>query len=386
MKIEELLKIMAQGEDSRHQFKKNFTNVDAVASELVAFANSGGGLLVVGIDDKIRVIAGLNLDDISRLNALFSNAASQHVKPAINPLSCNIATPDGLVMVVKITEGLSRPYTDLQGRIWVKSVGDKRHVTAREEIQRMFQDAGFVYADETPINKLTIEEIDSKVFSEYFYKRYRQRPEDAGIELPLLLQNMNLAQNGHPNLTGMLLFGRHPERHLPAFTVKAVAFPGCDLHSTRYMDSEDIDGQLGKQYQRSISFIKRNLHHVQGQKSVNSFGDLEISEDALEEILVNAFVHRDYFINAPIKLFIFADRLEIISPGHLPNHLTLEHIRYGLSNMRNPMLASHLVHILPYRGLGSGIPRALHLWPHIDFIDDREGNQFKVTLYRSKLT
>lgn len=131
---------------------------------------------------------------------------------------------------------------------------------------------------------------------------------------------MNLAQNGHPNLTGMLLFGRHPERHLPAFTVKAVAFPGCDLHSARYIDSEDIDGQLGKQYQRSISFIKRNLHHVQGQKSVNSIGDLEVSEDALEEILVNAFVHRDYFINAPIKLFIFADRLEIISPTLMDPH------------------------------------------------------------------
>lgn len=99
---------------------------------------------------------------------------------------------------------------------------------------------------------------------------------------------------------------------------------------------------------------------------------------------MNALIHRDYFIHAPIKIFIFLDRLEIISPGYLPNHLTPEHIRYGLSNMRNPMLASHATHMLPYRGLGSGIPRALHAWPDMNFVNDREGNQFKVTLYRTQ--
>ena len=313
IKNEELLEILARGEDSQHQFKKTFTNADAVAAELVAFSNSRGGLLIIGIDDKTNSITGLSSDDISRLNVLFSNAASQHVQPSINLLSCNISTSNGLVMVVKVSEGLSKPYTDLQGRIWVKSSGDKRHVTAREEIQRMFQEAGFVYADEIPLNKLSPEDIDLKSFSEYFYRRYRKLPTETGLTLTTLLQNLNLAQNGHPNLTGILLFGTDPERYLPAFTVKAVSFPGSDLHATRYIDSEDIDGQLPKQYQRSISFIKRNLHHIQGNKSVNSIGDLEISEDALEEILVNAFVHRNYFINAPIKIFIFSDRVEIIS-------------------------------------------------------------------------
>lgn len=385
VKNEELLEILARGEDSQHQLKKDFTNSDSAASELVAFANSGGGLLIIGVD-KNRLITGLNGDDISRLNALFFNAASQYVKPPLNPLSCNVSTPNGLVMVVKVENGLNKPYTDLQGRIWVKSVGDKRHVTAREEIQRMFQQSGLVYADEVLLNKLFIEDIDSNSFSEYFYKRYRQMPEETGLSLARLLQNLNLAKQEHPNLTGALLFGRHLEKYLPVFMVKAVAFPGCDLHATRYVDSEDIDGQLVRQYQHSMSFIKRNLHHIQGSKSVNSVGDLEIAENAIEEILVNAFVHRDYFINAPIKIFVFADRVEIISPGHLPNHLTLDHIRYGLSNMRNPCLASHVAHMLPYRGLGSGIPRALHAWPKIDFVDDRTGNQFKVTLHRPELT
>ena len=102
-----------------------------------------------------------------------------------------------------------------------------------------------------------------------------------------------------------------------------------------------------------------------------------------EEILVNALVHRDYFTNAPMRLLIFTDRIEIISPGHLPNHLDAEQIRFGLSNLRNPALASHAFHLLPYRGLGSGIPRAMAAWPDIEFIDDRRGNQFKVMVRRA---
>jgi ATP-dependent DNA helicase RecG len=111
-------------------------------------------------------------------------------------------------------------------------------------------------------------------------------------------------------------------------------------------------------------------------------GNLEISRIALEEIFANALVHRDYFISAPIRVFIFDDRVEIISPGHLPNNLTIENIKAGNSNLRNPVLASFSNKILPYRGLGSGIIRALQQYPAIDFVDDREGNLFKAIFKR----
>ena len=101
-----------------------------------------------------------------------------------------------------------------------------------------------------------------------------------------------------------------------------------------------------------------------------------------QELLVNALIHRDYFISAPIRVLVFADRVEISNPGHLPNHLSVEQIRYGLSNMRNPLLASHATHLLPYRGLGSGIPRALKAWPSIEWVDDCAGNQFKAIIPR----
>ena len=127
-----------------------------------------------------------------------------------------------------------------------------------------------------------------------------------------------------------------------------------------------------------------NIKHIQGKQGVNSLGKLEIPRVVFEEIIANALVHRDYFISAPIRVFIFVDRIEVISPGHLPNNLTIANIKAGNSNARNPVLASFANHILPYRGYGSGILRALKNYPAIDFIDDRDGNLFKVIIKREQ--
>jgi len=104
-----------------------------------------------------------------------------------------------------------------------------------------------------------------------------------------------------------------------------------------------------------MGFLLRNLKRLQAGQNVNSEGKLEIPKIALEELVVNALIHRDYLISAPIRIFIFDNRLEIISPGHLPN--TIENIKNGNSNIRNPILASFAAKILP--GLGNGIRRAL---------------------------
>lgn len=381
MTEDELINIIESGEDSTHQFKRDFSNAEAFAAELIAFANTVGGTLFIGVEDD-GSITGLSVDNVRRLNQLLSNVASQNVRPPLNPITQNIATKDGLVMVVEIQPGNNKPYLDLQGRIWVKCGADKRQVTAREEMQRLFQQSGLVYADEVPVAETSLDDLNIIAFEEYFARRYRKSIESTGLPLSKLMHNLNLASNGLPNLTGWLLFGKLPQSRKPAFLVKAVAFPGAVIHDSSYLDSEDLEGPLQELYQRGLAFIKRNLRHVQGEQGFNSPGKLEIPEDVFEELLVNALVHRDYFIIAPIRLLILADRVEIISPGHLPNHLDTEQIRYGLSNLRNPALASHAFHLLPYRGQGSGIPRATAAWPNIELIDDRRGNQFKVVVMR----
>lgn len=337
--------------------------------------------MLIGVSDDGH-IAGLNSADVSRLNQLLSNASSQSVRPPINPSTMNVHTRNGIVIAVDVAEGLNKPYVDTLGRIWVKNGADKRHVTAREEMQRLFQSSGLVYADEVPVRPATIKDLDLDTFGQYFERRYKKSVEATGLSLSQLLNNLNLAQENFLSLAGLLLFGKAPHVYKPSFIVKAVAFPGTVLHDKRYLDSEDIDGNLLEQYRRAMAFLRRNLRHVQGDQGFNSPGLLEIPEDVFEELLVNALIHRDYFLSASIRLLIFSDRVEIISPGHLPDHLDTEKIRYGISNLRNPALASHAFSILPYRGLGSGIPRALATWPDLELIDDRPGNQFKAVAHR----
>jgi len=273
---------------------------------------------------------------------------------------------------------------DNQARIWVKAGADKRHVTAREEIQRMFQATGLIYAEESLIPSTTLQDIQRVRLAEYFENRYQQTLEESGLPLAQIIKSLHIGNGQQLNLAGLLLFGKNPQQFRPAFMVKAVYIDGTNIASQHYRDSEDIEGSLIAQYEKSLAFITRNLHRLQAGQGVNSLGKLEIPEIALQEVLVNALIHRDYFISAPIRILMFTDRVEIVSPGHLPNHLTIEQIRFGLSNMRNPIIASHATRLMPYRGLGSGIPRALESYAFIQFIDDRAGNQFKVIMQRPK--
>src|SRR5437016_4698599 len=137
METAELLEIIARGEDTRHQFKADVTNVTSLASELAAFGNSGGGQIFIGVSDD-GTLHALDPASVMRINQLIANAASNGVRPPINPVTENVPVSGGVVIVVTVPDGLSKPYVDTGGVIWVKSASDKRRVTAREEMQRMF--------------------------------------------------------------------------------------------------------------------------------------------------------------------------------------------------------------------------------------------------------
>lgn len=384
MNLERLKKLVAKGEDSRLQFKENVTNGDQLAAEMVAFANAEGGQLLLGVD-KNGKIKGFFSKDVERVNQLISNTASQNVRSPLTLRTTNVSVNTRkVVIVVTVPRGLDKPYFDRKGVIWFRNGSDKRRINSKEELCRLFQSVGQFHADEMP-TRADFDMLDKSRLEKFVKKTYGQAlpQDDAGLRQ--ILSNMNLlADNGKLNLAGVLLFAEHPEWVKPVCIVKAVSFPGDSVAVDSYLDSEDYAGPMEEVFKGTMSFIMRNLHKIQAGQSVNSLGKPEISPVVFEELLVNALIHRDYFVSATIRVLVFKDRIEVISPGHLPNNLTIDKIRAGNSNIRNPIIASFIAKgLLPYRGLGSGIKRALDEWEDIDFVEDREGNLFTVTIHRN---
>ena len=383
MKQEALLEQITLGEDSTRQFKADVKNADSLASEMAAFANTNGGMIFIGVADD-GSMPGLSLQDVARVNQLISNAASQLVRSPLAVQTENVALDTGrIVIVLTVPKGIDKPYFDKNGVIWLKAGSDKRRVNSKEELRRLFQFSNQFHADELP-TKAGIDKLDKLRFRDFLRDVYKLKFPDSDHELIRLLQNMNLASDdGKLNLAGVLLFAEQPEWIVPQFVIKAIRYPGDKIHSTDYLDTEDFSGSLPKVFEGALAFVMRNLHKVQAGRGVNSPGMPEIPETVFEELLVNSLMHRDYLVSAPIRLFIFDNRIEIISPGHLPNNLTVEKIRVGNSNIRNPILVSYAAKgLLPYHGLGSGIKRALEKWPAIDFIDDHDGCLFTATVHR----
>ena len=383
MKISDLRKLADRGEDSRLQYKSDVRNADALAAEMAAFANSEGGRILIGVSDN-GGLDGISRTEVGRINQLISNASSQHVRSPISPQTINVSVSKGkIVIVVTIPKGIDKPYFDKNGVIWLKVGADKRRVNSKEELRRLFQVSGQFHADELP-TKAGVEALDKLRFRDFLRDVYKRKFPEKPSELLRLLQNMNLAtDDGMLNLAGVLMFAERPEWIKPQFVVKAIRYPGNEIHVTAYVDTEDFVGPLKKIFDDALAFVMRNLHKVQAGRGVNAPGLPEIPESVFEELLVNALVHRDYLVSAPVRLFIFDNRIEIVSPGHLPNNLTVEKILSGNSNIRNPILVSYVAKgLLPYHGLGSGIQRALDAWPQIDFIDYRDGCLFTAKVHR----
>jgi ATP-dependent DNA helicase RecG len=367
-----------QGEDSQTQFKAEIDS-DSLAAEMVAFSNAYGGHLLIGID-KHGQVKGLSFEQIEQLNQTISNTAHQKVQPPILPLTKIVTIEEKSVLIVFISKGTSGPYCTNKGVYWMKNGADKAR-SSREELMRSFRESGAFSADELPVAQTDCyTDLDRAYFYTFFEREYRQDYQQTGLSLEKLLENMGLAQDSTFTLGGLLLFGQHPERFRPAFHIKAVSFYGNDITDTRYVSSINIEGKLEIQFRGAMNFLKTQLNYVQNDKNFNSTGDLEIPETALEEAIQNALFHRDYTKNAAIRLLIFKDWVEIISPGKLPNHLTVERIKNGNSVIRNNVLVSFGGKVIPYRGLG--VRRILALHPATEFINEVDGEQFIVKLYR----
>ena len=240
-----------------------------------------------------------------------------------------------------------------------------------------------IQSDVMTIYGTSIDDVDERLFSEYFMKEFKRPFYEKGLTYKDALRVKRILFDDKVTLAGLLFFGKEPQKFKPAFAIKLVSFVGNDLANLQYRSKpEDTKGTIPEMFKQAMNFLTSNMRYMQQKQGFNSIGIPEISPVALEEILQNALIHRDYFKNAPVRVFIFDNRIEIMSPGKLPNNLTIEDVKYGNPVIRNNQIVAFGSRTLPYSGLGTGIKRALELQPNIELINDIEGEQFIVKIPR----
>ena len=386
--MENILDRISLGEDSKHQFKSKIHNSEQIAKEITAFANALGGTIYVGVEEDksgVAFVKGIEQTDLRKLESYIAGASSEGVVPPLHVMTENVKIDGKLVVLIHVPEGERKPYHTNQGEYLTKSGAGKR-VLSPEELQRMVQMPSLLFEEVAIKGSSIAEDFNFLPFYSYFEKEYKDDFENYLKKYTLtserFLNNIKVAENERLTLVGLCFFAKNPQRHKPLNVIKAISFYGNDITDSRYISSIDIDGTLPKQLEQSLRFIQQNLLNTQTEKGFNSLGDLEIPVEVFEELIVNALVHRDYSILSAIKIFIFKDRIEIISPGVLPNHLNEDNIRLGISIARNPILLRYASRLMPYRGVGSGILRALSKYSKIDFENNQLKYEFKVTIWR----
>lgn len=417
MTEKEILQLRDLAEAGQVQFKERITKKEDkydIGCEMVAFSNSRGGRLVIGINDKSGEINALSYMELQETTNLLTSIASENVIPNVLIDVENVPTTGGAVVVATIPEGKNKPYHDNKGIIWVKNGADKRKVFDNSELADMMGDCGRYYADEEAVRDASIENLDADTIKLYMMERFspvfRGKNIDEltmkdysldqmagfvikGATIERLLRNLRFIRpDGQMTKAAMMLFGKYTQRWLPEITAKCICFFGNSVGGTQFRDKMhdmEIEGNLLHQYRTIMNFFTRNLRKVQVKREFNSLGEMEIPYESLTEYVVNALVHRSLNIKTPIRIFIFDDRVEIHSPGSLPNGLTIEDVKNGTSMPRNVFLFTNANYLLPYTGAGSGVRRALEYDPDAVFsngVSDKEithaSNEFVITIPR----
>ena len=417
MTEQDILRLRDLAEAGQVQFKERIVNKDdkyEIGCEMVAFSNSHGGRLIIGINDKSGEINALSYQELQETTNLLTNIASENVIPNVLIEVENTPVTGGAVVVATIPEGKNKPYHDNKGVIWVKTGADKRKVFDNAELAEMMSECGNFDPDEAAVPNATISDLDADTIKLYLLSRFApvfkgkqidelnmkdysldQMAEFVikGTTIERLLKNLRFIRpDGRLTVAAMLLFGKYTQRWLPVMTAKCISFLGNSIGGTQFRDKMhdmEIEGNLLHQFRTIMNFFTRNLRKVQVERDFNSLGQFEIPYESLTEYVVNALVHRSLNIKAPIRIFIFDDRVEIHSPGSLPNGLTVEDIKNGTSMPRNMFLFTNANYLLPYTGAGSGVRRALEYDPNVIFsngVDQREithsDNEFVITIPR----
>ena len=354
----EFLELLLNGENSGVEFKRDeVRNADA-ARELVALLNLDGGILLLGVEDD-GSISGTTRDSLEEWVA---ELCRTKIDPPIVPFLewHTEAATDKRVLSVQVPIGPDKPYALVHnGRnTYFIRVGSACREASREELERMFQASGHLRYGLKPVPGTSISDLDMRRLRDYFFRIRQMDTSDTGDygQWQTLLCNLELAAistgQAHATVDGMILFGRNLRRRLPQSGIRAISYPGEEPDYTTRAD-EDLKGPLvplrspdGLIVERGIvdmawDFVRRNTTPSAYLEEARRIDRWEYPEEVVREVLVNALVHRDYSIaGTDIMLAIYSNRLEILSPGRLPNTVTTEGMRLGMRYARNQTLVN----------------------------------------------
>ncbi|GFP19550.1 ATP-dependent DNA helicase RecG [Candidatus Hakubella thermalkaliphila] len=402
----ELLEIIRNGESSGVEFKRDDVHPQSLAKEIASLANHEGGYILIGVEDDGTVTELIHPD----IEEWVMNICSNDIHPPIIPyFEIVLWEGDKKIGVITIPEDSpDKPYKARQGSRWVTFVriGSTSREATREQEQRLYQTSGIFRYDIKPVPGSSLKDLDMNRLINYFRDiREQDCPEQEETEqwMTLLINTEIMVESrgkAIPTVGGILLFGKNPNRYLPQAGISAVAYKGQEKdYNTNERDvikgpvvalfnkdKEIVDTGL---VERAIDFVRRNTgsksYLVEGRRIDRP----DYPEEVIRETIVNAIAHRDYTISGTdVELSIYGDRLEVISPGRLPNTVTVERMKTGYRVTRNELIKEVLRDYHYVEATGLGVPRKIiagmlkHNGTEPDLIE--EEYSFMVRLWREK--
>jgi len=353
-----LSETIEKGEDTFTEFKEEKAHSDDLAAEIVAFANTEGGKILLGISDK-KEVRGVSNPDKEMLRV--ENVSRNNCEPPLTVNIEKIKINNEIVLGVYIPKGPERPYRTNRGVYYIRTSSGKRQAT-REELLRLYQATRSFYYDELAVPATSVDELDILYFRRFFERFFQTRIEE-DLDLNKLLENMKILTRLDKNLVftvgGYLLFGLNPQKELPFCKITVAKFEGNEIGEA--FEKKDLEGNLEEQIKAADTVLNLYLKTRVSIKGFENELKPEIPKEVLRELVVNAVAHRDYHIASQIRIFIFDNRIEVISPGKLPNRTTLENIKLGVHSERNPLIVSYLAKMGYMTQIGTGIVRMIRL-------------------------
>lgn len=317
-------------------------NTEDLAGEMVAMANGEGGVIFLGVDDS-GVVRGIPGDRARRVEEWAVNVATHNCDPPIRPIVRSQVLPDPVgvlqhVLLVEIHKGLYVHRTN-SGR-WLQRVGSSKLDLTQAELSRLFQERGrsFVF-DESPVSDAARADLDEDLLVQHLGTPRAIDWRQLLLNRRVLIEDRDGVER--PTVAALLAFSGDPSTRLPGAFIEAAVYRGERRHSDDLVHAQALRGPANVQIDLATEFVNRFMLQP-ARKDVGREDFPQYALGAVHEAVVNAVAHRDYLLQgSKIRLFMYSNRLEIFSPGSLPNTVTLTTMRFRQFT-RNQLLVSFL--------------------------------------------